>query len=314
MANKYCHICKSHTMCVYRRDIPSDNCLDYKKIFLSIDNKTDILEAFNSLRNYVASGGFINETSLNFPEASKMNMLKWKEELSQIAQRWADQCPVDETDECRDIQDFHVGQIVFSLDIPSKDELPQFTQVFTKIWYEGLNNFNLKNLIEFDNSSSWKSKIFTHSVWANSQFIGCGASVFKKLQQDEESPIRTFLIVCNVAPEGNIPNASVYQIGQPCSGCPKKECHIKFNHLCNENETGILEVTKIHTGQLFQHVLRPWDWKNKLTNRREYSQKIPGIWYNGECRCNFVYRSRGNSCFVIKLIILLFIQCLINNT
>ncbi|XP_044755354.1 venom allergen 3-like [Coccinella septempunctata] len=304
LSNKYCHICKSHTMCVYRRDIPSDNCLDYKKISLSIDNKTEILEAYNSLRNYVASGGFINETNSSFPESSKMNMLRWKEELSQIAQRWADQCPTEENDECRDIQDFRVGQNIFSLDIPSKDELPQFTQIFTKIWFEGLKQLSLKNLIEFDNSSSWKSKIFTQSIWGNAQYVGCGVSLFKKLQQDEESLVRTLLVVCNMAPEGNIPNSPAYQIGQPCSECPREQCHPKFNYLCNENETEILDASRKHTGKLFEHAIRPWDWKSKLTTRRVYSQRIPGVWYNGECRCNFIYRSKGNTYIETKLIYL----------
>lgn len=300
-SNKYCYICKTHTMCVYRKDMPSDNCLDYKKVSLTIDNKTDILEAYNALRNYVASGGFMNETNTTFPEASSMNMVKWKEELSQIAQRWADQCPTEENDNCRDIQDFHVGQSIYSLDIPSKDEIPQFPQVLTKIWFEGLKNVTLKNLKEFDSSSNWKSKIFTQSIWGNAQYIGCGAAIFKKLQQDEESSIRTFLVVCNIAPEGNLQNTSAYKIGQPCSECPRKQCHSKFTSLCDAKETEILDVSKKYMGKLFEHVVRTWDWKSKLTHKRVYSQKLPGIWYNGVCRCNYVYRSKGNSFYRKKL-------------
>lgn len=69
-------------MCKYKEKVIPDNCTDYRKIEMTIDNKTDIVDIHNSLRNFVASGGYINESDIHFPEAAAMTHLRWSDELA----------------------------------------------------------------------------------------------------------------------------------------------------------------------------------------------------------------------------------------
>ncbi|KAL3268960.1 hypothetical protein HHI36_008046, partial [Cryptolaemus montrouzieri] len=270
------------------------NCVDYYNMSLSSENKTNILNAYNGLRNFVASGGYINETHFNFPEASGMNMLRWKDELSIIAQKWADQCLLNEKhDECRDIQDYSVGQNVYIVEVDSKSEIPLFSEIYKKRWARVMKNLNLRDLIEFNISASTGFKSFSQSIWDTTQYIGCGASLFRNTQQDNESQMRTFRFVCNFGPKGNIPNVASYKIGQPCTECSEHVCHSKYHNLCGSKENKISDIPTNHMGKLFEHVSGTWDWKTKLMSKRIYPKKMPGIWFNGECRCNYIYRSKG---------------------
>ncbi|KAK9881697.1 hypothetical protein WA026_017216 [Henosepilachna vigintioctopunctata] len=295
--NKYCLICKTHTLCKYTKAGPSEKCVDYRNFSLTSENKTDIKDAHNILRNVVASGKYMNHKNIKFPEASAMNLLKWNEELSWIAQRWADQCPSERNnDECRNIQDYNVGQNIYSIKIQSNN-IPQYSELLQTQWSEEEKKFTIEDSTKFDSLWDNKLKSFSQSIWDTVQYIGCGVSSFKINEEGEPNTTHTLLIVCNFAPAGNIPNSPIYKLGKPCSECPSKFCNVKYNNLCDTTETNDSKFTKKQVERLFENVMSPWDWKTKLKVKRVYPRKIRGFWYDGECRCNFIYRSKGHDLY-----------------
>ncbi|XP_044753254.1 venom allergen 3-like [Coccinella septempunctata] len=233
VANEYCHICQSHTMCRYKENVIPDDCMEYRKIELTIDNKTDIVDIHNNLRNFVASGGYINESDIHLPEASAMMYLRWSDELAVMAQRWADQCLADENrDQCRDTEEFSVGQTVITEPIATPEKPPPFPELFMARWGVNFQYFSSKDVLEFDASKSEDIGKYSQLIWDTTEYVGCGLMTFKYPYAEDQSPDHMIRLVCNYGPAGNIESAPIYKIGQPCSLCISKRCHPKYRALC----------------------------------------------------------------------------------
>lgn len=264
LANEYCEICKSHTMCLFKANKPPESCVDYKKIYLSLENKTDIVNVHNSLRNFIASGGYVNESDKHFPEAAAMNIMSWNEELATIAQRWADQCRNDEMqDQCRDTEDFPVGQNVITIEIKNKNSLPSFPEIFVSKWSNGFKYFSIQDILEFNKSKTEQIGQGSQLIWDTTEFVGCGIIMFKNPQLDEDSTVQILRIVCNYAPAGNIPNAPIYKAGQPCTMCLSKKCHKDFSNLCTIKDDYFVKKTDTYKSNYDQLKRNSFDWKSK---------------------------------------------------
>ncbi|KAL3267947.1 hypothetical protein HHI36_007084 [Cryptolaemus montrouzieri] len=231
-------------MCRYKDKIP-DNCTDYQKIELTLENKTDIVDIHNNLRNFVASGGYINETDTHFPEAAAMNYLRWSDELASIAQRWADQClPNENQDECRDTEEFAVGQNVVVVEISSRENIPNFPDLFMTKWSNSFHYFNLNDIVEFNASKIDEIGQYSQLIWDTTEYIGCALITFKSPFVEKTSTVHIVRMVCNYGPSGNLQDTPIYKVGQPCSLCVSKQCHERFHSLCIMNLKAQLAVER----------------------------------------------------------------------
>ncbi|XP_045475375.1 venom allergen 5-like [Harmonia axyridis] len=254
--NEYCHICKMHTMCKYKENTIPENCTDYRKIELTSENKTDIVEIHNNLRNFVASGGYVNETDIHFPEAAAMIYLKWSDELADIAQRWADQCRVDENqDECRDTEEFSIGQNVVIMEYPSNSSLPSLPDIFMTKWGNSFRYFSSKDILEFKSNNADKIGQYSQLIWDTTEYIGCGLITFKNHYVEEKGKVHTVRMVCNYGPAGNIDNTPIYKIGQPCSLCSSKKCHKKYRALCISDWKSRLSLEKSRLNEDIKQIM-----------------------------------------------------------
>lgn len=58
---------------------------------------------------------------------------------------------------------------------------------------------------------------YTQLVWGDSYLVGCARVSFQEAKRGQIVYVEHF--VCNYGPAGNIPQQSVYKIGEPCSDC-----------------------------------------------------------------------------------------------
>ncbi|KAK9877024.1 hypothetical protein WA026_016050 [Henosepilachna vigintioctopunctata] len=233
-ANHYCHLSKSHTMCRYAENKIPDNCSEYQRIELRMEDKSDIVDIHNNLRNFVASGGFINELGFHFPEASAMNALKWNDELAEFAQRWVDQCLLDESrDKNRNMFEFSVDQMVINLEISTEDNLPHFPEIFMSSWSKNFHHFSLNDIIDFNTSRDINK--YVPLIWDITEYIGCAMITFKNPSVTNKDSAHILKTVCNYGPSGNLKTPPIYKIGQPCSLCDSKKCDETYQSLCISN-------------------------------------------------------------------------------
>ncbi|CAG9838046.1 unnamed protein product [Diabrotica balteata] len=344
VAVDYCSLCenRSHTLCLYPNSGPGPNCLEYKKVSLSSEEKQYIVEIHNDIRNFVASG-FEKQGKLGgLPPAANMMPLEWDEELATIAQRWVDQCiPLNASgqhDLCRQSSQYkYVGQNAAS-SLLKKDEETEF-DIFILKWYQAVKNVIPSDIQKFEGFYRGRKVIghYSQMVWANSKAIGCGAAIYK-------AKLGNFYhqrFICNYGPGGNVQGQPIYIRGKPCSKCPNHKCdnfrknlceslelsnytsienqtHLDFDEIENKfNDSTCIIIPGGSTSHECKEILgngsltkEPTVWKVSsavTTVKRTNQTKQPdnkfiskykralGKWYQGECRCDIIYRSKSIS-------------------
>lgn len=79
-----------------------DACKGYIAVGFTLPEKQVLVDAHNTIRNLVASGGENRGNPGPQPSAANMRELEWDEELATVAERWAAQC-IYSNDICRDL-------------------------------------------------------------------------------------------------------------------------------------------------------------------------------------------------------------------
>ncbi|CAG0891119.1 unnamed protein product [Darwinula stevensoni] len=145
--------------------------------------------------------------------------LNWDDELTFIAQKWADRCRSDnDCNQCRRVARFLVGQNLFFSKSMFQEDPSADWQFPLSSWSSTGQRFPLKHLPSYKAGSEWST--YTQMVWGKSYKVGCGFASFR-----EGSGFRKFY-VCNYGPAGNLIGQRVYSTGSPCSSCPR-------GHVCN---------------------------------------------------------------------------------
>ncbi|XP_074030385.1 venom allergen 3 isoform X3 [Leptinotarsa decemlineata] len=237
-ATDYCKICENgtHTMCLFNEG-PGPNCLDYKKIEITDQMKKSIVDIHNDIRNHVASGRETRGRLGGQPPAADMSQLVWDEELSLMAQRWADQCvninATFQHDFCRKTDRFDVGQNILTA-VTINSNLPELANLILS-WYKQVSDVIPSDIKYFSGIRRGQLVIgqYTQLVWAKTEYVGCALSVFK---ESKNNKVYNHRFICNYGPAGNVIGAPIYQIGRPCSKCPSKECDIIRSSLCRGSD------------------------------------------------------------------------------
>jgi len=212
----YCGVDPRHTMCLYQG--PSDECSSntYSRVFSPVGQES-ILSALNEVRRKVAHGQQWGQ-----PPAANMKKISWSEELSDIAQRWADQC-LYKHDKSRNMLDnTYVGQNIRKAAFTAQegydgskdaDEINETAGDAVYDWYDEVEfpGFHAKDINPFHMEHGRGH--YTQTVWAATNQVGCGYTHYKKGEWFET------LIVCNFGPGGNVGGTPMYEKGDACSLC-----------------------------------------------------------------------------------------------
>ncbi|KAJ8967919.1 hypothetical protein NQ314_002578, partial [Rhamnusium bicolor] len=255
---------------------PAQTCIDYKKVELTSGDKKYIVNIHNDIRNHVASGQESRGTLGSQPPAADMYMLQWDNELSEIAQRWADQCiQINETrqhDICKRTERFEVGQNILTA-ITTDIALPELSVLILN-WYKQVVNVIPSDVDYFIGIRRGKFLIgqYTQLVWAETKYVGCGMALFKESNStNEENDLYHHRLVCNYGPTGNIIGQMVYQRGAPCSKCPTGECDSVRTNLCRDlkkNKDYIKEIPFTKKGATTQTNISIFNDNTKLFNTK----------------------------------------------
>ncbi|XP_043204000.1 venom allergen 3-like [Amphibalanus amphitrite] len=207
----YCNITtcphvEDHTMCVFDTDGPAPMCDTVVTRGITPGDQTTILAVHNRLRAAVQKGEY---SQRGLPPAVSLPPLSWDQELATLAQRWADQC-MDDSDLCRDVQRFKVGQNVAMI-FGQKN----WTRAIEECYFtEQLENFNQTSLTyqappEDDFGMTDTSKL-SQLLWAATTKVGCGYIAVKFWLSEEVGPGDVHAYICNYGPAGNIPGQTMY--------------------------------------------------------------------------------------------------------
>lgn len=206
---KYKKFSPDHSFCLR----PCCSCPYYSKE-LSQSTKDYILFLHNSYRNKVAAGYSYGVNHL--PRATNMLQMVWDDELANLAQKWANTCPLTshDCDRCRVLDQFPVGQIIIEWDgkMDQKDLEMEFENYFN-----GLTYLKQEHISSYS-SSNGKDR-YTQLLWAKTWRIGCGFLYYSAPNEKSKSSL-----VCNYGPAGNVEGDEVYKAGDACSACPGNTC------------------------------------------------------------------------------------------
>ncbi|CAL4059492.1 unnamed protein product, partial [Meganyctiphanes norvegica] len=176
--------------------------------------KFEILEKHNSFRAKVARGEELRGYLGPQPSASNMRQLVWNNQLAEVAQAWANQCPHGhDCYNCRKIcsHNYPIGQNIYFHWGHSKSS--GWAQAIED-WYSEVVNMN-KSLVDAFAPQGRTIARYTQVVWSETREIGCGA-VYYSVDYFPESKI----YVCNYGPAGNLLGRYVYKRGPAATHCP----------------------------------------------------------------------------------------------
>lgn len=144
---------------LFQENVTGPLCKGYIPIKLTSMEKEVIVDAHNTLRNFVANGLELRGNPGPQPTAANMKLIEWNDELANVAERWSAQC-IYNNDECRDLgkifiieknhhkrfalEQFPVGQNIAKGNLATDNELE-----FIKKWYDQVVLFRNDEVRQF---------------------------------------------------------------------------------------------------------------------------------------------------------------------
>ena len=181
-----------------------------------ITEQTDIdtiVNKHNELRSYVAQGKETQGVTPQ-PKATDMYSVKWNSTLAEVAQRWADQCNVQQAhDKNRRTQHYFKTDVGQNMAWQGNSVFPtsrNYTGLI-QLWYDEVKIYN-----PYTDNKGKEVGHYTQVIWGDTVEIGCGFVLFSA-----QGSYQQFLI-CNYGPAGNDEGELPYTYtnGTVGSACP----------------------------------------------------------------------------------------------
>ncbi|CAL4060377.1 unnamed protein product, partial [Meganyctiphanes norvegica] len=206
------------------------NCsCEVHKAGVTDEEKEQILKVHNDYRALVASGDEKRGNPGPQPSGSNIKELLWNDQLAEIAQRWANQCPFLQ-------HDTYANRRTCNFPVAGQNIYYTWTNSKKSVWERGIGRWynevaQMANiLVDFYAEDEETIGHYTQVLWAETAEIGCGAVVYKTEFRDIKFN-NAKIYVCNYGPAGNILGKSIYQRGSPASECITKKSN-KYPELC----------------------------------------------------------------------------------
>ena len=158
--------------------------LFYLDAGLTEAEKQYILHIHNKYRSSVANGKISKQ-----PPAQNMQVLKWDEELANVAQTWANKCDYKHNTD-RHVERFYVGENIAEVRSSAELELGDFAKQAVELWFDEYK------IYKFGQAFSLSTGHYSQWIWAETNLIGCGFSYY----YNERSRRYTKYYVCNYGP------------------------------------------------------------------------------------------------------------------
>nr|XP_045621637.1 filaggrin-like isoform X1 [Procambarus clarkii] len=210
---------------------PNPEC-EPSRAYISEKEKNWILSLHNTLRAKVAKGDEPRGDPGPQPQAANMAVLSWNDELSEVAQAWANQCTLrydgfNKRKICS--RNYAVGQNVY---YHTGHDHPLDWAEAVNGWYEEVVHLSRTHVHVFRPNTFRNTHRYSQLVWAKTREVGCGSATFR----DKNSIVR-FIYVCNYGPAGNIFGDPVYLEGPPASDCRLGAPSHDYPALCQRDDS-----------------------------------------------------------------------------
>ncbi|XP_077507823.1 scoloptoxin SSD552-like [Amblyomma americanum] len=252
---------QNHTACLP----PNHKCSILSSGLTSAEQKL-FLNIHNKFRSVVARGRLPG-----FPPSSNMRKLRWDSGLAEVAEAHAKQC-IFRHDSGRlrvTIKFLRTGQNMAAFwesnnSSPGRNEIEKAV----RSWFDEYKDYSPSSVLSFTQNAVGPVGHFTQVIWANTQYMGCGAVLYSKGGQQGGT---TKFFVCNYADTGNIAGKPVYLPGRMCSHCPRgAACELPAG-LCVGGYSKRHWVMRSRTGRPYASVTptrsRVTTWKAGYTGR-----------------------------------------------
>lgn len=208
---KYCG--KSAHIACQPNSIGKGNCNKIRVIPMTQELKTLIVKTHNDYRSTVASGKLTG--SLNGITATRMDEMKWDNDLATVAEFHVKNCKFDH-DKCRaTVKDHSAGQnLAYSASSAKNTNYPQILTNLMKMWFEEYKDVTPDIIKKFGNNGKQIGH-FTVMVRDTNPRIGCAMIEY------EETTSRLWysqMLTCDYA-DTNWSGEPVFTVGRTASEC-----------------------------------------------------------------------------------------------
>nr|XP_045612774.1 venom allergen 5-like isoform X1 [Procambarus clarkii] len=224
----YSQFAEDHTMTLQ----PNLACL-VSRTGVTADEQVQILTAHNNFRAKVARGEEVLGDAGPQPSGANIREVVWNDELAQVAQAWASQCPTGhDTYNQRRIcsRSYFVGQNIY---FQWSTNPASVWEKAVQAWYNEVQYMPNTNVAAFSSRVPSGKAIghYTQVVWGTTYEIGCGAVYYTDTRWGYTfTQSKTY--VCNYGPAGNFLGSPVYEAGVAASLCPGTPS-LNYTGLCN---------------------------------------------------------------------------------
>nr|CAD2187044.1 unnamed protein product [Meloidogyne enterolobii] len=166
----------------------------------------------NYYRAELAAGRVKNNTGSFMPKPSLMKQMNYSLECEQRAQSWADQCTYSHSDTAQTFGENFYAYV--ALDNATRAIEHVVSGWWAELIYRGaLGPEPGSTCIPYTGAQNARGiGHWTQLAWWNTNQVGCGIG---------RCPLYKTYVVCQYRPAGNVITRCVYNVGEPCSGCPK---------------------------------------------------------------------------------------------